>query len=61
MTKKEVMKKMRDALRIHYQWARFQRRRRENGKKAIPNVGGETFHREWVKVYKETLRILNNG
>lgn len=61
MTKKEIMEHMRSALRSHYQWARIQRRRRTEGKKPVPNVGGETFHRDWVKVYKETLRVLNNG
>lgn len=58
MDRAELAERMQWARECHLDWARLQESRRRAGKKAIPHVGAETFHRRWVKVYDAVLRLL---
>lgn len=59
--KGECINSVRNAQEIHEDLAHIQRRRRYEGKKKLPDVGGETYHRKWAKTYRETLRVLETN
>ncbi len=63
----DIIKKMEDARLAHIQWARYQEKRRRQGKELAPNAGGPTHHRRWIKIYEAVIKELkarlrrNNG
>jgi len=58
MTRREVIKHMREAYRIHLLWARRQAKRRRRGERPVPLVGAETHHRKWCRVYVAAIKLL---
>ena len=64
MTKKidrdSVIAKMADAKESHVRLAKTQRRMRSVGERPIINVGSESHHRRWAKVYDDVIELLED-
>ena len=58
MSKRQLIQKMNLARNIHAGWAREQAARRRQGRQKARMVGGETFHRDWCRVYDEAVKRL---
>ena len=58
MTRRQLIRKMLLARHVHAGWAKEQAAWRRLGLRKARLVGGETFHRDWVKVYDEAVRAL---
>ena len=60
MINEQLIKYMKKARHSHELWEKYQRDRRRKGIKRVEYVGCETFHRQWVKIYDETIKVLKN-
>ena len=58
MTKRTLIQKLNIARCIHAGWAKEQAARRRQGRPKARLVGGETWHREWCRVYDEAVKRL---
>ena len=58
MKRTDVISALSFAMELHRNWATVQRRRRSDGKGALPFVGGETYHRDWAKVYRQAISLI---
>lgn len=60
MDRNDLIRHMAHARSTHVQWARYQSAERRAGRKPVPNVGSETHHRKWVRVYDAVLATLRS-
>lgn len=54
----DAIKEMEDCKRVHLEWALHQEDLVRCGCKEMPHVGSAKRHREFIKIYNEVLRCL---
>lgn len=58
MTKKQAIKDIKLARKIHIDWKNDQCARRLSGLKNLPNAGSESWHLRWIRTYDKVLSLL---